>query len=372
MNRRVIALIAVIVAVAAIAGIALWSNSRQAPLVEGRIAALTDLTSYTAEYGQQELTGLQLLAEDMAVAEPARKVAIDVQDTKGSPKDALNGLSQLLSKPDKPLFLFSALSSVSTAVLPTADRAGLLTLCNATSDAPLKLSPNAIRNFPSPEAEFASLYDGVVVPLGLTRLGILVVNDEYGQSMAALFRARAGTSGVLNEAYGFDVSDFRPLVTRTRSAGLDGVIVVGYGSQAGSLIRQLREGGFSGRILVPSLIVNTDSVVKAAGPSLQGVVFNGYAYDTANPATGKLLERFRSKYAGRQSDIGLLAYVGAKLLVENSRPGGSGAETLAALKAAQPFDTILGRVAFDGRSFVYPLKLYEVGPSGVVPFSTSR
>jgi branched-chain amino acid transport system substrate-binding protein len=217
--------------------------------------------------------------------------------------------------------------------------------------------------------EFATLYDGVIEPLGLQRSGMLFINDEYGRSMGDIFRRRAGPAAALNEAYGFDVSDFRPLVARVRLTGLDALIVVGYGSQAGSLIRQLREGGFEGRILVPSLIVNTDSVTQAAGGSLRGVIFNGYTYDMASPITQSLLERFRARYKGRQSDIGVLAYVGAKIVLQHRVSEATPAQTIAALQAAQPFDTILGKVGFSGRSFTYPLKLYEVGPNGIVPFS---
>ena len=374
MSRRTASIGALVLVVAIVSSVALLRNDGAAPLSfqSERIAVLTDLTSYTAEYGQQEYAGLQLLAEDMAASTPSHKVDIDVQDTKGRPQDALNGLSQILSKPRKPVMLFAALSSVSTAVLPTADKAALLTLCNATSDSPLKLSQNAVRNFPSPEAEFASLYEGAVAPLALSRLGMLVINDEYGQSMSALFRARAGVAGVLNEAYGFDATDFRPVLTRVRAANLDGLIVVGYGSQAGSLIRQLREGGFMGRILVPSLIVNTDSVVEAGGDNLQGVIFNGFTYLHDDPRTRSLLQRFQSKYKGRQSDIGVLAYVGAKIVMEHTRPGATPAETIAALQAAQPFDTILGKVGMKGRSFLYDLELYEVSTAGVIPFSPVR
>jgi len=334
-----------------------------------RVAALTDLTSYTAEYGQQELAGLQVMAEDLAGTRLAPTVV--VQDTKGLAKEGLGGLKQILSRGAKPVLLFSSLSSVSVAVLPAADRAGLLTLCNATSDSPLKISRNSIRNFPSPQQEFSLLFDGAIRPLGLRRVGLVFINDEYGKAMETLFSRRApelGATDILTEAYGFDVSDFRPVVAKVNARQLDGVIVVGYGSQAGSLVKQLRDGGFAGRIFVPSLIVNADSVVKAAGTALNGVVFNGFDYQDDKVAAN-VLARFRDKYAGRQSDIGILAYVGGKIILDHAVSGQSPAQVIATLEAKQPFKTVLGEVRFVDRSFLYSLKLYEVGPDGVHPFT---
>jgi branched-chain amino acid transport system substrate-binding protein len=338
----------------------------------GTMAVLTDLTSYTAEYGQQELAGLQVLADELRSAGGGRALQLDTQDTKSDPKEAINGLNQILSKGNKPPLLFSAMSSVSTAVLPLADRNGMLTLCDATTGALLQVSRNSIRNFPSPSQEFASLYEGAVLPLKVKKLAILYVNDEYGQAMVSLFRQRttggSGPSATVAEGYGYEASDFRPSIASTIAAGSDGVIAVGYGSQAGSLIRQLRENGFKGWIFVPSLIVNTDSVSTSAGTALTGVIFNGFDYQNDDPATGAFLARFAQKYKGRQSDIGVLAYVGAKIIIEHMTQGATPAETIEALQAAQPFKTVLGEVGFRDRSFIYPLKLYEASASGIVPF----
>jgi ABC-type branched-subunit amino acid transport system substrate-binding protein len=187
--------------------------------------------------------------------------------------------------------------------------------------------------------------------------------------MASLFGARAGANMVMSQSYGFDLRDFRPIIAMANSRSVDGLVVVGYGSQAGNLIRQLRANRFPGRILVPSLLVNADSVVQAAGTSLSGIIFNGFDYQTSNPATARLLDRFRARYHGRQADIGILAYVGAGIVLAHRRPGEPPARTIATLTAAQPFDTILGRVGFVSRSFVYPLRLYEIGPNGTHRFS---
>ena len=372
MTKRGWLILLFVVAAAIVALLIFARPTPEAARSPEKLAVLTDLSAYTAEYGQQELAGLQLLQEDAAAARrPARRISLDVQDTKGNPRDALNGISQILSRPQRPLFVFSALSSVSTAILPTADRANLLTLSNATTDSILRVSPNAIRNFPSPEAEFSSLFEGAARPLQLRSLGLIYIDDEYGRAMAALFRARAGAAAALTEGYGFELTDFRPIVAKAIASRADGIIIVGYASQAGSLIRQLRTGGYEGRILVPSLIVNTDSVASAAGANLEGVIFNGFDYQPT-PEARRLLQRFGSRYRGRQSDIGILAYVGAGIVLDHARQGRSPSEVIAQLDRSQPFDTILGSVAFRDRSFVYPLRLYEVRNRNVSPFDPAR
>lgn len=348
----------------ALGGISAAANASE------RIALLADLSSYAAEYGQQQLAGLQLLAEEKRP--DGRHLALTVQDSKGLPREGVGGLSQMLSQGPKPILLVSALSSVSTVILPLADRNGLLTLCNAASQAVLNVSGNSIRNFVSPEQEFASFYDGAIKPLHVDRLGLIHANDEYGQAMAALFRQRwsaaLANGDAMEESYGFETRDVRPIATRVVSRRLQGVIIVGYGPQVGLLVRQLRETGFDGHIFVPSLLVNTDAVAKAAGTALRGVIFNGFDYQS-DAATQSVLTRFRHLYSGRQSDIGILTYVAARIIIETAPVGASPSQVIAALEAAQPFDTVLGQVRFANRSFVYPLKVYQVGGEGIAPFS---
>ena len=327
------------------------------------VAALTDLTSYTSEYGLQERAGLEALA-GMSGQGDLPKLDFTVQDTKGTPKDGVAALNQVLQSGGKPDALFVALSSVSMATLPVADRNNLVVLCNATSPQVIQASKNSIRNFPDPEREIDLLIRGAAKPLGLKSVAMIYINDEYGQSMAKyLSTSGAAATGVkvpMAEPYGFDTTDFRPTVGKLVAARADAVICPGYGSQVGSLIRQLREGGFKGRILIPALIVNTESVMKAAGPGIEGVIYNGFDYQQDSSELKTFMQKFRGEYGGKQSDIGVLAYVGMRILATHIGKQGDPASTLGSLSAASPFSTILGSVELKNRSLVYPLKLYVI------------
>lgn len=366
-NSKLIALALVVIAV--VLGGVLYKASRghSSGDAEFTIGVLTDLTSYTAEYGKQEFAGLQVLADENGPG-----VRLVVQDTKGSPKDAVSGLATILQAQDKPSFLFTALSSVSMAVLPVAEQKDVLVLCNATSREVVDSAKNSIRNFPDPQQEVDFLLDGVVKPRGLRSVALIYVNDEYGKSVDAALRAavgRVGSAISLSEGYGFDVSDFRSIIDKLKSSGSDSVICVGYGSQVGGLIRQLKESAYKGQVMVTALIVNTDSVTGSAGDALDGVVFNGFDYQSGTQELESFLKAFGSKYGGRQSDIGALAYVGSKLVLHSCESGATPAQTLQRLRQSSPFSTILGEVTFDGRSFIYPLKLYTIRAGSVVAYA---
>lgn len=368
MNKRKNILIAsVILLIIIVLGI--WIYKTQTPGTAAKtvpIAVLTDLSSYTSEYGQQELAGLESLI-DVLKADTSTKTKstfqLVVQDTKGSPKDAVSAIKQILAKEKAPIY-FSALSSVSMAILPVIEQEQSLTLCNATTADVVKNTKFSIRNFPDPSQEVDTLYKGAIYPLNIKSVGILYINDEYGKSMAELVKNR-GNQGQIpeslySEAYGFETSDFRSLISKLIASKAEAIICVGYGSQIGSAIRQIRENGYNGKILVPSLIVNTESVMKAAGSAIENTIFNGFEYQEGSPELTAFRKSFMSRYKGAQSDIGVLAYVGMKIVVDNYTPSASASETLKRIESTQTFNTILGRVTFVDRSFVYPLNVYVV------------
>lgn len=367
-------LIGVVVLVVVIATAILFTRQalNRSRASQNVVGVLTDLTSYTAEYGQQERAGLQVLADQMNSKIGASPLKLAVQDTKGSPKDAINGLNQILQTTPKLRLLFSALSSVSMAVLPITEPKGILVLCNATSKGVIDSAKNSIRNFPDPKQEIDMLFAGAIVPIGIRSIGIIYINDEYGQSMDKWVRERTTAEGIklsYSEAYGFDTSDFRSLIVKLNQSGAESVLCVGYGSQDGNLIRQLKENGFTGQILAPALTINTDSVSGAAGDALNGVIFNGFDYQSAEPELADFVQSFERNYKGKQSDIGVLAYVGTKIILDNVAPDASPGEVMSDLQKKSPFSTILGQVAFDGRSFIYPLKLYSVKDGKVILFT---
>ncbi len=365
-NKRVLIAVVAALIVAGAITLVLWTRP-DAPIPELRIAVLTDLTSYTAEYGQQERAALEVLAARVNATGgvQGRSVRLEVEDTKGTPKEAVNALNKILASPPEPSLLFSALSSVSMAVLPIADQQGIPTLCNATSGRVVTSSTLGIRNFPDPGLEIETTIERAARPLGLERLGLLYINDEYGNSIATALpeylAAEEGMDLVLAESYDFSTTSFRPLAAKLVDAGADSVYCVGYGSQVASLFQQLRDTGFAGRLLVPSLIVNTDGVFGQSASLLEGVIFNGFDYQQESEELRSFLGDFEARYSGRQSDIGVLAYVGMKLVLDNSHsPDGSASDLFSALQEGSPFQTIVGAVTFEARSFVYPMEVYVV------------
>jgi ABC-type branched-subunit amino acid transport system substrate-binding protein len=341
-----------------------------------RVGVLTDLTNFLSEYGQQELAGLQALQSQWNAAGGPTVVQLDVHDHKASPAEALSGLRRLLDTPGKrPNVIFSAMSSVSVAVLPVLKDEGILAVCNATSSAIVDQGAGfAVRNFPSEAQETQALFEHVVKPRQLANIGLIYINDEYGQKMKEAWTTVATADGTVRltgvEAFEYSTTDFRAVAERVLAAKPDGICCVGYGSQMSALLRTINEIGFAGPKMVPSLIINTESVFSGGAAALEGVYFNGFTYDTSNPQYAGFVAEFQKRYPGRQSDIGALAYAGMRIVLETASELPSGQASPAAIldkiRNKREFASILGTIRYENGSFVYPLALFQVQGGNLV------
>jgi branched-chain amino acid transport system substrate-binding protein len=89
------------------------------------------------------------------------------------------------------------------------------------------------------------------------------------------------------------------IVTRYKKAkasGVEALFLVGYGTSMGTLIRQVREIGYRGHILVASGCMASD-VQKAAGEAIRGVFYSDVPFDPAHP--NALAAAFASDYERR-------------------------------------------------------------------------
>jgi branched-chain amino acid transport system substrate-binding protein len=123
--------------------------------------------------------------------------------------------------------------------------------------------------------------------------------DTYGKGLADAMKEHLkvlGTTPVLYEGLTRGEKDFNALVTKLKQNKVDVVYFGGLHTEAGPLVRQLREQGLDIPFISGDGIVSEDFVTAAGGKKMITNVYMTFGQDPRNIASGKkVVENFRQQ-----------------------------------------------------------------------------
>ncbi|NGZ28172.1 MAG: branched-chain amino acid ABC transporter substrate-binding protein [Magnetococcales bacterium] len=184
---------------------------------------------------------------------------------------------------------------------------------------------------------------------------IAVVHDKttYGQGLANAMRERMhqlGVTEVLYEGITQGEKDFNALVTKIKSTGAEAVYFGGLHSEAGPMVRQIREQGMKIPFVSGDGVVSKDLIISAGGPSyLEGVYMTFGADPRKLPEGQSLVERFR-KSGYEPEGYTLYAYATMQAIVAAMQATKSNdAQPLADWLHKNTVTTVMGPKAWDAK-----------------------
>jgi branched-chain amino acid transport system substrate-binding protein len=139
----------------------------------------------------------------------------------------------------------------------------------------------------------------IIDTLGAKRIAIIHDKDTYGKGLADATKATLNAYGleeVMYEGLTRGEKDFNALITKIRSVDADVVYFGGLHSEAGPLVRQLREQGSKAIFMSGDGIVSDEFVSVAGSPDyVDGVLMTFGADPTSYPAGKAVVQGFRDK-----------------------------------------------------------------------------
>src|SRR3984893_13143417 len=128
-------------------------------------------------------------------------------------------------------------------------------------------------------------------------IAILHDKSTYGKGLADQTKKSLNEAGVkekLYEAYTQGERDFNALVSRLKSASIDLVYVGGYHTEAGLILRQMRDQGMTTQMMSGDAMATTEfwSITGLAG---EGMLFTFGPDPRKKPAAAAVVERFKAK-----------------------------------------------------------------------------
>ncbi|KIE25430.1 branched-chain amino acid ABC transporter substrate-binding protein [Streptomyces sp. MUSC 125] len=242
-----------------------------------------------------------------------RKLKLDVQDSACDPKTAVTAANKLVAAG----VTVSVGGYCSSATLPTLSVFG-------KADVPMVIPAANSAELFSQHLPNVFLINGTGVQQAqaavewmakqkATRVALVDDNTSYStditkRTKAAVEAAGSGMKTVLRESVNAGESDYSSNVDAIVSAKPDFVYWTGYYQEGGLIIRQLRQAGYHGKIMVADGNVDTKLINIAGKKNAQGV----YATMTETPDTltsaGSWIADYKKKFGSEPGPYSLQSY----------------------------------------------------------------
>jgi branched-chain amino acid transport system substrate-binding protein len=341
-------------ALALLVGAAMGVSAAQADI---QIATAGPMTGQYASFGQQMKAGAEQAVADINAAGGVlgEKLALSIGDDACDPKQAVAVANDMVGKG----VVFMAGHFCSGSSIPASqvyEEEGILQISPASTNPKFtdEGGPNVFRvcGRDDQQGEVA----GQFLATKFKDKNIAVVHDKtaYGKGLAdETLKAMkaAGKDEALYEAYTAGEKDYTALVSKLKQNNVDVLYVGGYHTEAGLMVRQMRDQGMK-TLLVSGDALVTDEYWSITGDAGEGTLMTFSPDPRKNPTAAPLVEKFRAKGIEPEGYV-LYTYAAIQVFAQAAEKAGS-TDLDAVLKAmnSSKFDTVLGELSFDEKGDV--------------------
>jgi len=331
-----------------------------------KIGVIVPLTGNAGVLGDYALKGVQLAVDEQNAKGGllGKKIELDIQDSKGDPKEGVSVIKNMLAREQKPFIIYSIVSGVTLALKPETEKNKILLMSAVGTDKFLENSRFTIRNYVSATTIGQNLASYLTDTLKAKNLVIFYSNNEFGSSVKDAVKRLCEERGlqVSVEPYDETSLDYKSLIAAKVSKGTECVYVVGIGKGLGTMFKQVRESGYTGKV-VGDQLMNAPDVVSVAGDALKGNPYLDFAFETnsTNPGTKAFVDAFRNKFQTDPQNFSVIAYDGTKMLfstVENTKTT-DGEKLVEALNGIKDYQGVFGPVSVTDRNVNYTFHFKE-------------
>jgi len=322
-----------------------------------QIATAGPMTGQYASFGQQMKAGAEQAVADINAAGGinGEKLVLTVGDDACDPKQAVAVANQMVSKG----VVFMAGHFCSGSSIPASkvyEEEGIVQISPASTNPKLtdEGGPNVYRVCGRDDQQ--GQVAGKLLATEFAGKNIAILHDKtaYGKGLADQTKAameKMGGSATMYEAYTAGEKDYTALVSKMKQANIDVVYVGGYHTEAGLIIRQMRDQGMSTQLVSGDALV-TDEYWSITGDAGEGTLMTFSPDPRKNPNASGLVEKFRAKGVEPEGYV-LYTYAAVQAWAQAAKTAGTAdpGKVIGSLNSGK-FDTVLGNLSFDGKGDV--------------------
>ncbi len=328
----------------------------------GAVAAQADITVATAGpmTGQYATFGAQMKAgAEQAVADInakggvlGQKLVLEIGDDACDPKQAVAVANQMVNKGIKLMAgHFCSGSSIPASAIYRDE--GIVQITPASTNPQLTEQgfENVFRTCGRDDVQGAVA--GAFLAKTYAGKKIAFVHDKtaYGKGLAdetlKAYQA-AGGQEAMYEAYTAGEKDYSALVSKLKQAGIDVLYVGGYHTEAGLIVRQMREQGMK-TVLVSGDALVTDEYWAITGDAGEGTLMTFSPDPRKNAVAAPVVKAFRDKGIEPEGYV-LYTYAAIQSWAQAvTKAGSTDTKKVIAALHANTFETVLGKTGFNDK-----------------------
>lgn len=305
-----------------IAATAVWADTV-------KIGMNVPQTGFAAADGKSALIGAELAVEQANATGgiDGKMIELVVYDDQASPKQSVPIATKLVEKDEVVAAISGSYSGATRAA------AGIFQSASVPYIAAYAVHPEITK---SGDYVFRTSFVGEVQGragaklageiLGKKRAVVITLKNDFGKSLAAGFKEKAGDFGVeVVSEYEYSIKDrqFGPIVTKVKSDNPDVIYASGYFFTAGPLVSQLRSAGITAPIIGQEGY-DSEKFIKIAKADAEGIIITtSLDRDSKSAETTDFIKAFEAK-AGYSADmVAASGHTAVKVLVDAMRKAGT-------------------------------------------------
>lgn len=321
------------------------------------IAVAGPMTGQYASFGEQMRRGVEMAVRDInnAGGVLGQKLILEIGDDACDPKQAVAVANQLASKAVK-LVVGHFCSGSSIPASNVYAEEDVLQISPASTNPKLTERKLDVVFRTCGRDDQQGLVAGNFLADRFGKDKIAVIHDKtaYGKGLAdetlATLKKR-GVTPVMYEAYTAGEKDYTALITKLKVNGVKVLYVGGYHTEAGLMVRQMREQGMTTRLVSGDALV-TEEYWTITGKAGEGTMMTFSPDPRKNPAATAIVQNFR-KSGYEPEGYTLYSYGAVQAWLQAVKKAGS-TETGKIVKGLKSgkFETVLGPIGFDAKGDV--------------------
>ena len=325
-----------------------------------KIGVVVSLTGNSGILGEYTLKGLQYVVDEQNAKGGllGRKIELEIRDSKADPQEGVRVINEMMKQKHKPFMVYSIISGVSQAIKTETEANKIILMSAVGTDRFLEESKFTVRNFVAAATIGKEMTQFLLDTLHVSNLTIFYSDNEYGNSVKDAVIKNCSEKRIIVIAEPFDetASDFSGLIADKIKKGTECLYLTGIGSGLGRMFKQVKESGYTGKLIGDPLMDYPD-VEKAAGSALKGIPYLDFAFNSKSKdsTTQAFVKGFENKFKTSPQNFSAITYDGVKLLFSViAKAGTLNSEVLIKeLNRIEDYKGVFGPVSVTDRNIKY-------------------
>ncbi len=344
-----------------------------------KIGVGAPITGPNASYGAQIKNGVEQAVEDINAAGGinGQKLQIVIGDDVSDPKQGVSVANKFAAEGVK--FVVGHFNSgVSIPASEVLQDAGIPIITPAATNPTFTERGmwNTFRTCGRDDQQAAMAGAYLVEKYKGKKVAIVHDKTPYGKGVAdgtkKVINAK-GLNEVMYEGINPGEKDFSALVSKLKQAGIDLVYWGGLHTEAGLIIRQMRDQGLNAQFMGPDGMVSSE-FASIAGPGAEGTLMTFNSDPRKKSEAKEIVAKFRAKNFEPEAYT-LYSYAAMQVLKQAADEAKStdGKKVADTMHSGKTFKTVLGDLSFDKKGDVtrpdYVLYMWKKGPDGKIDYT---